>query len=200
MLKILDEDTLEISHGCNQRWYTISWRRLAGCGPTAATNLIIYLYHTRFASGSKQGFVTKKICLALMDEVWEYVTPKLFGLSKTSLFYEGLFSYAKSQGLQIEYQFLDLPGDKSCRPGFSKVVNFLEAALLKDAPIAFLNLCNGNETNLESWHWVTIISVDARNDNRVFVDILDDGQIIQIDLSLWYNSTKKGGGFVYITD
>jgi hypothetical protein len=135
-----------------------------------------------------------------MEKIWEYVTPTKNGVSTTKMFYEAVLSYAKSKGLNIEYEFLDLPKDKSCRPGLPEVLNFLEGALLKDAPVAFLNLCNGAEKNLERWHWVTIISLEyIGNENQVFATIMDNGRIKKIDLSLWYNTTTKGGGFVYLT-
>jgi hypothetical protein len=80
------------------------------------------------------------------------------------------------------------------------LLKFLEEALSKDSPIAFLNLCNGIEKNLECWHWVTIISLEyMENEEQTFVNILDDGQIKKIDLALWYNTTRKNGGFVYLT-
>jgi hypothetical protein len=93
-----------------------------------------------------------------------------------------------------------VPEDKSIRPELADLVIFIEEALLKDVPVAFLNLCNGDENNLEPWHWVTIISLDyADDENSVFVNILDGGLIKKIDLSLWYNTTTLGGGFVYFT-
>lgn len=200
LLEIFNEDTNQIFHGCNQKWYTTFWRRLSGCGPTVASNLILYLYQTRFASGLKQNLISKKYCLKLMEDIWNYVTPRLTGVSATKMFYKGVLSYTKSKELNIEYGFLDLPKDKAARPGLSEVAYFLEGALLKDAPIAFLNLCNGAEKSLERWHWVTIISLEyTENGAGVFVNILDNGQIKKINLALWYNTTTRGGGFVYFT-
>ena len=78
------------------------------------------------------------------------------------------------------------------------VVYFLEGALHQDSPVAFLNLCNGDENNLEPWHWVTIISLEYSEDGKcVFIEILDEGLIKKIDLLLWYDTTTYGGGFVY---
>jgi hypothetical protein len=199
LFKIIDEDTHKIYHGCNQKWYTTVWRRLSGCGPTVASNLIFYLYLTRQTPDSRQNFIRKN-CLPLMEEIWEYVTPTFKGVSTTKMFYEAVLSYAKSKGLDVQYSFFDLPQDKLNRPRLSELLNFLERALCKDAPIAFLNLCNGAEKALERWHWVTIISLEYKdNGDYAFVNILDDGQIKKINLALWYNSTTKGGGFVYFT-
>ncbi|HEX3046325.1 MAG TPA: hypothetical protein VHY08_16325 [Bacillota bacterium] len=200
LLRVFDEDTYEIYHGCNQKWYTTVWRRLSGCGPTVASNLIFYLEQTHSISGLRQNSITKKNCLKIMEVIWKYVTPTITGVSSTKIFYQGVLSFAKSKGLDLEYQCLDLPKDKSCRPRLSEVLVFLEKGLLKDAPIAFLNLCNGAEKSLEYWHWVTIISLEEiENGTQIFINILDDGQLKKIDLVLWYTSTTKGGGFVYFT-
>jgi hypothetical protein len=65
-------------------------------------------------------------------------------------------------------------------------------------PVAFLNLCNGEETNLERWHWVTVISVEYEEIKQgVFLSIMDEGMIKRINLALWYETTTLGGGFVY---
>ena len=133
-----------------------------------------------------------------MEEIWEYVTPTPRGIPTTELFYESVLNYAKAKEIQLECSFLDIPEDKSARPGLSTVLQFLEGALLKDAPIAFLNLCNGEEENLHRWHWVTIISLEYNQDgSQIFVTLLDEGLINTIDLALWHNTTVLGGGFVY---
>ena len=147
-LKVLDEGSHQEYYGCNQNWYTSVWQRMAGCGPTAASNLVAYLDHTRHTSDPGQNYRTKKSCLALMEEIWEYVTPTFQGVSTTKIFYEGLFSYAQSKELNTGYCFIDVPKDRPSRPGFAEVLKFLEEALSKDAPVAFLNLCNGAEKNL----------------------------------------------------
>lgn len=52
---------------------------------------------------------------------------------------------------------------------------------------------------LDRWHWVTIIALEyTKNGDHALVSILDNGEIIDIDLALWYKTTTKGGGFVYI--
>jgi hypothetical protein len=200
LFKILDEDTHKIYHGCNQEWYTKVWQRLSGCGPTVASNLIFYLYLARQTLDSGQSFISKRICLSLMEEIWEYVTPRVKGVSTTEMFYKAVLAYAKFKGLDVQYRFFDLPKNKLSRPRLSALLKFLDEALGKDAPIAFLNLCNGAEKILDRWHWVTIISLEyTENGDHAFVDILDDGQIKKINLALWYNTTSNDGGFVYFT-
>jgi hypothetical protein len=104
--------------------------------------------------------------LSFVEEIWEYVTPTKEGIPTTKMFYEKVLSYTKSKDIDGEFAFCDLTKDKSNRPKLSEILNFLEGALLKDVPIAFLNLCNGDEKHLEVWHWVTIISLEYTEDGQ----------------------------------
>ena len=199
LLKIVDESTLQTYYGCDQEWYTTEWQRISGCGPTVVSNIILYL--TRPAFGIGQNFNSKEKCLLLMNEIWEYVIPiKGKGIPTTKLLYEDVLTYATAKKLNVEYDFCDVSKGKSRRPKLLDVMIFLEGALLKDTPIAFVNLCNGDEKNLDPWHWVTIISIEyAEGGDSAFVTILDEGIIKKMDLALWYNTTTLGGGFVYFT-
>lgn len=127
-------------NGCNQEWYT------------TASAVIFYLNHSRSIFESDKNINSNDSCLSLMEEVWEYVTPTKEDIPTTKMFYEDVLAYTKSRGLNVNYNFLDLPKDKSKRPKLSEVLKFLQGALIKDAPIAFLNLCNGDEKNLQLWH------------------------------------------------
>ncbi|MEK6266292.1 MAG: hypothetical protein N2B06_16220 [Clostridium sp.] len=200
LFKVLDKSTNKMVNGCNQEWYTTEWQRQSGCGPTTASALIFYLNHSRSIFEADKSITSNESCLSLMEEVWEYVTPTKEGIPTIKMFYEDVLAYTKSLELDVNYNCLDLPKDKSKRPTLSEVLNFLQDGLSNDAPIAFLNLCNGEEKNLQRWHWVTIISLEYSEDGKsAFVNILDEELIKKVDLALWYNNTKLGGGFVYFT-
>ena len=50
---------------------------------------------------------------------------------------------------------------------------------------------------LDSWHWVTIISLEYVLDGSIAIlSILDGGTIKKVDLAQWFNTTALGGGFV----
>lgn len=198
LFKIIDESAHETYDGCNQAWYPKMRQRLAGCGPSAASNIFFYLSHSQSTLGLEKGSNSKENWLSLMEEMWTYVTPSIRGVNTLKMFYEPMLVYTKSKGVNVEYRICDVPKDKSQRPELKEIVNFLEEALEKDAPVAFLNLCNGEEKNLDRWHWVTIISLEYTEDrNSAFVNILDQGLIKRINLALWYNTTTLGGGFLY---
>lgn len=186
--EIIDKTTNNKYYGCNQEWYKKPWQRMAGCGPTVATNILIYLRKTH---------TTKSESLEMMEEMWEHVTPTLKGVNTTNIFYKGLISYAKSKNKFLDYDAIDVPQKKEIRPTFEKVVKFITLSLEKDVPVAFLNLCNGEEKCLDKWHWVTLISLEYDESlNSAVIEILDEGIKKTVDLYLWYNTTTLGGGFV----
>ena len=198
LFKIIDEDTKEIFYGCNQEWYATDWQRRAGCGPCVASNIIFYLNNEGHILEPVQNGTSKKSWLSLMEEAWENVTPTQDGIPETKMFYELVSVYTKLKGLKVDYKFCDLPKDNYLRPTFSEILEFLEGGLTKEVPIAFLNLSNGEEVNLEPWHWVTIVSLEYLEDGRnAFIKILDEGLVKKINLRLWYHTTTLGGGFVY---
>ena len=187
--EILNEMTSEKYYGCNQEWYKKPWQRMAGCGPTVASNIILY--------SKKSLKTTQSDCLLIMNEMWEHVTPKMKGVNTTNIFYNGLVSYSESNNKKLQYEAVDVPKKKDMRPSFKKVVDFISDSLKNDIPLAFLNLCNGEEKCLDKWHWVTLISMEHEEDlSKAIIEILDEGMKKNIDLLLWYNTTTIGGGFV----
>jgi hypothetical protein len=198
MFSIIDERGSVTFNGCSQEWYAKKWQRMSGCGPTAASNLMLYINHGTCAAVKKGNCINKDECLSMMEELWEFVTPTLMGVHTTKRFYEGMAKYAESVKMSVRFEVCDLPEDKSRRPELGEVLRFIEGALEKDCPVAFLNLCNGQELSLDRWHWVTIISLEhAEDEENAVIEVLDEGEIKRLNLSLWYNTTKRGGGFVY---
>lgn len=187
--EITDDVNNKVYYGCNQEWYKKPWQRKAGCGPTVAANILLY---------KKNQLKTPKTeGLKMMEEMWKHITPTIMGVNTTDIFHKGLVSYAKSQNKILFYDALDVPQKKEFRPNFEKVLEFIKISLEKDVPVAFLNLCNGEEKCLDKWHWVTLISLEFDESLKsAVIEILDEGIVKTIDLYLWYNTTTLGGGFV----
>ena len=198
LFKVVDAPAHKIYYGCNQEWYNTEWQRRSGCGPAVASNIILYLSHTQEKPGFEKNCSLKEKCVSVLEELWAFVTPTLAGIPSTRMFSDTVLAYAKANGLNVEYFVYDLPDNKAGKPPLAEVVTFIETALIKDVPVAFLNLCHGDEKRLYSWHWVTITSLEyAENGDGAFVTILDEGLFKRIDLALWHNTTTLGGGFVY---
>lgn len=186
--EILDEKDKTVYKGCSQEWYKNKWRQMAGCGPTAASNIVIY---------KNKNKINKDKAVEIMDDLWNYVTPTLKGVNTTEIFYEGFKKYAADKGINAYFKVLDIPKKTELRPACEMMVDFIEESLDNDVPVAFLNLCNGEEKTLDKWHWVTIISMEFEDDKcSSSVEILDEGMVKKIDIPLWYRTTTLGGGLV----
>ncbi|MCE5200921.1 MAG: hypothetical protein LLF78_00180 [Synergistaceae bacterium] len=196
LFKIFDEATGEVHLGSSQKWYGTEQQRRAGCGPSVASDLVSYMLLSRSDPYAKGKYISKKDFLVLMEEMWQYVTPSERGLPSTDLFYKYLLSYAKDKGLCVSRcAICDMHSPASSWPSLAEIIRFLEVGLRMDLPVAFLNLDSGEEENLDVWHWVTVIKLEYEGE-QAFIDIIDDGAVSHINLTLWYKTTKLGGGFV----
>ena len=198
LYKIWDQEIGSIFYGCQQAWYHTLWQRRAGCGPTVASNVIYYLDRTRRNFyGSDDVFLTKREAQLIMEKVYKYVTPTMRGIPSTELFYDDVLNYSNAMGMGLELGVFNVPSDRVSCPPFKYLLEFLDQALTNDTPVAFLNLDHGEEKRLDSWHWVTIISLEYELEERMAViKILDEGTIKEIDLYKWFRTTTLGGGFV----
>ena len=197
IFKIMDEDALTTYYGCDQEWYMTEWQRKSGCGPTVVTNIVYYLKCMRSRSSQELPTLTKSNAILMMEDVWQQVTPTMHGIPTTKLLYDSVENYSKSKALNIKLGFINIQEDLLLRPDLKQLLLFLDKALCNNTPIAFLNLDNGDEKQLDSWHWVTIISLEYEEDeNTAVIDILDNGIIKKIDLAKWFHTTLLGGGFV----
>ena len=110
----------------------------------------------------------------------------------------GLESYAREKGLELPIRELDVPALKSARPTVGQCAAFLRTALAADSPVAFLNLSHGLVKELDSWHWVTIVGLEQHGDGLMQTTILDGGREYAVDFRLWFQSTRAGGGLIYV--
>ncbi|MGV8981056.1 hypothetical protein [Clostridium sp.] len=197
LFKIAGDDNLSTHYGCDQEWYLTEWQRNSGCGPTVVTTIMHYLNSIHAHPNHTMTPTSKTEALLMMEDVWQYVTPTMHGIPTTKLLYDYVVVYAKAKALNIKLEFMNIDDNQLTRPEFHHLLLFLYTALGNDAPIAFLNLDNGDEKGLDSWHWVTIISLEyAEDESSAIIDILDAGIIKKIDLAKWFNTTMLGGGFV----
>lgn len=192
-----DDNSKSIYFGCEQEWYLTDWQKQTGCGPTTACNILSYI---EFSEQNQQHMssLSKKDGLTRLEESWKYITPGDNGIPSTHIFCRKFINLAIVKGISVLCNVIDIPQKKNQRPIFEEVVEFINKAMLEDSPVAFLNLCNGDESRLEKWHWVTIVSLstDEPSDYAI-IEIIDESTIKTIDLKLWYETTTLGGGFIY---
>ena len=182
-----------VTHGADQDWFPGLWQRRAGCGPTAAALICAYLAQTRPALAPlyPEAAMERGPFTAHMERVWQFVTPSSHGLHRPEWMARGMAAYAASRGAALSPALLDFPGAATKRPPWEAVEAFVARSLELDCPVAFLNLHNGVVKALDSWHWVTLTALE---DGRA--DLLDSGEKLTVDLRLWYQTTRRRGGFV----
>jgi hypothetical protein len=187
-------------YGYSQEWYKTSFQRTRGCGPTAAAMVLLYLNRREAEPLPYQSHGISEIT-EVLENVWGFVTPGWsLGLNSTGKFCRGVETLFEHYGLKWRCRELSLSAFRSKRASLSQVVKFLEKGITSDCPIAFLNLHKGRVTTLESWHWIVLVSLsyDA-GQNRYMATCYDGGRTVVFDLGLWLETTRLGGGFVYVT-
>lgn len=189
-LHIHDGDNIYM--GAHQEWYEKMWQKRAGCGPTTASMVISYLFSKSY---EQSVYIEKSDFLELMNEIWFFVTPGYRGVNSTSIFIRGCHEFAQKNNFDIEIQHLNVLPDKRLRPTKQEVSDFIAKSILNDSPVAFLNLHNGEEKNLDRWHWVLLVSFDPDDGTAL---MYDQGESKYINVFLWLNTTVFGGGLVTV--
>ncbi|MDR2513935.1 MAG: hypothetical protein LBD02_01855 [Christensenellaceae bacterium] len=184
-----------VTPGGTQDWFREEHPRRGGCGATAGANLVWYLARSRACLSSlcRVGGGTQAEMLALMEEMFGFITPGRRGVDSSAMFTEGAVAYGEKHGARISPEVLELPEEQALRPSLGEVFGFLRSALERDLPLAFLNLSNGEVETLDGWHWVVISAADEETGR---VTIHDDARAWEIDLALWLRTTTLGGALV----
>ena len=196
LFEVLDENA-EVYYGGWQEWYGAWWKRMSGCGPTTVSNIISYVNRSRTDAENEPAPLLKCDFQELMEDVWKFVTPGMQGIPSTAALKKGVLAYIASKQLDILPEELDIPKKKIYRPEFTNLLAFLGESLNNDVPVAFLSLDKGEEELLDTWHWVTVLSLRYEEDgSAAFADVADEGKLLHVDLKKWFDTTKIGGGFV----
>ena len=182
-------------YGGVQEWYKNFFKKMAGCGPTTASTMTMYESRKKNLSEhySKDKFIN------LMEELWNYVTPRTRGLNRIEYYVQGYDRYIRDNNIQLlNNKTLKIPKQKEKRPNKKDIFEFLSEAIKNNHPVAFLNLNNGKEEKIDSWHWVTVVGVMYNDEKNILkATITDEGVLKNIDLGLWLETTTEEGGFVY---
>jgi hypothetical protein len=190
---LFDANSGRTVKGGDQEWYASWWRRMSGCGPTTATNVVMYMTNAR--DGAR--ISAKRDFILLMDKMWKYVTPGRGGVNSTLKLRRGIGGYSGFAGLGLRTEAMDVAADGDARPPLGNVIDFIRVGLERDLPVAFLNLHNGLELQLEKWHWVTVTGMEYdEGGGAADIEILDNCSTFWVNLGRWLESTARGGGFV----
>lgn len=187
----------DLFFGCDQDWFKSFWQRKAGCGSCTGANILHY-FSGRQRLSLPHDVVDKESFVRLMEYSWQFLTPGVMGLNSPFLMQKGLDEMMKQLGYPGKSLVMEVPDDPASRPSLKAAEAFIRAGLQSDSPVAFLNLHNGGQEQLESWHWVTVVGIRG-DENSAQLDIYDNGARFAVDLGAWLVSAQRGGGFVYIS-
>ena len=126
-----------------------------------------------------------------MQELWNYITPGMRGVDTVSKYKDGYDKYLKTSNLELSKSKILILEDSS----IDEVEDYLVEAINSDYPVAFLNLNNGSENQIDSWHWTTIVSIE-KEDSDIYVNVCDEGLLKKVNLSNWIK-TSNNGSFIY---
>jgi hypothetical protein len=178
--------------GGSQEWYEGAWQRRAGCGPTVASGLVWYLARSRpaLAPLCDVGDAGQACFLALMRDMFRYVTPGSQGVNTAQLFSDGARRYGAARGVPLTARTFEIS-----RRSLDKAAlrDFAAGCLRDDLPMGFLNLSNGALRNLDSWHWVLLPALETET---LTAAICDQGDVKEIDMAVWMRTTLLGGALV----
>ena len=188
---------IDASFGGNQAWYPKIWHKQSGCGPTAAANQMLYLAYNHDVFSRLYSYNTKdrEHFTNHMQELFKYVTPGMMGVNHVDKLARGVINYAASKGITLNSTTFCVNPSHHSR-SLDHLITYVKEAFSKDCPIAFLNLSRGREYRLQNWHWITITSVEFRDDT-IFATASDEGRMRTFDLGLWFLTTPMHGGLVY---
>lgn len=195
---------LEVDHkilyGYSQNWYKTSFQQTRGCGPTAAAMLLSYM-NRREEKHLPYLCHTISSVTEVLEDVWNFVTPgRLLGLNNTQKFCHGVNTLITHYGLNWQCNELSIAAFRYKRVPLSQAMAFLKAGISSDCPVAFLNLHKGKVADLESWHWIVMVSLSYDPEQNCYLaTCYDGGRSITFDMELWLETTRFGGGFVYLT-
>ncbi|MFV0343202.1 MAG: hypothetical protein ACK5JH_10000 [Anaerocolumna sp.] len=187
-----------IYYGGNQSWYHKKWSQESGCGPTCAANITAYLALTRenlrnlyLNASMEQSDFTQH-----MEVMFHYITPGPMGVNSLDKFIKGFLKYLESRSISLTPKSLSVNLGDFKKRDVNRLKEFVTEALMKDCPIAFLNLSKGSENRLQGWHWITITHVRFTEDD-ILATASDEGIKREFSLKLWYLTTKLHGGLIY---
>lgn len=200
LFNIKDGKTHFVAYGGDQEWYAKFWNRKSGCGPTTASNITAYLAMTNptYRSLYSPSTMLKQDFSQHMETLFNYVTPGLGGVNHITKFTDGIQKYSDKLNLPFTIHSFSVDGKDTSLRDVSALKEFVKQGLSQDCPIAFLNLSNGRESILQSWHWITITSA-VIDDTKLIATASDEGEVRTFDLVNWFTSTQMHGGLVYIS-
>lgn len=195
-LVAIDGSDGKIYFGGRTEWFPSPAQRQLRGGAVVAAEVLSYLAATRsnlwalYPPGTRR---TQADFEKLMARVWDFLIPEGREQLTLSNFVDGVTAYTNFAGHPLVFNVLDIPADRSKRPSADRCQGFIDDAMDRDAPVAFLNRSYGEREGEVIGNWSLIVSQVG---NRVI--LADDGVQRPVDFRLWHDTTSLGGALVFV--
>lgn len=133
----------------------------------------------------------------LMEDYTAYLKIGRFGTCSLYPFNKALLDFAKDLDVNLTTRQLDIPWLKWARPSIDQCVLFIQQALERDCPVAWLCLHHGLVSRLPSPQWLVITAMTVHPNGPIICTYLDNGKKRTADFRLWFQTTLLGGGLIY---
>lgn len=194
----IDYFNIEGTPGGNQEWCSDFWMYLGGCAALAACDLSICLsknLHQKECCPYDPDTMTKKQYVDFGMIMKPYIHPRMGGVSKVSIFIEGLKRYLKDRGYESSFDICS--GENT----YEEACFFVKRVLKKNLPIAFLLLRHRDKRFKDlNWHWFIITGYYMKKD-RMILKYHTYGETLEIDFQLlWNTGMYRKGGMVAVDE
>lgn len=202
--------------GGNQSWFSNYTRKIGGCGPVSAANILAYMaFNDAFFTGLYEGSMQQQAYLVHMKKVYGYVKPNelynaegkrqvkkifgikippSFGIRSLSKFRRGISKYAKSNDIELSSKSIRRPYS------YEKFKDYIKEGLENNYPIALRNMFNSVPMYFESpiskrirkvgfqLHWVTVVGLIE--EKTTWIEVLTWAGLAKIDLKVFWELNR----------
>ena len=190
-LVAIDGTDGKIYFGGRTAWFpSPEMRKLRGAAVVAA-EMLSYLAATRSNLGDFYPPRTRRTQAdfeALMLRMWHFLAPKDGTPLTLEGFVDGLNVCAKHLGHPLVFNELNITNK---HPSADRCAGFIDDAMARDTPVAFLSRTHGEEGEVVS-NWALIV---GQVGNRVI--LAEDGTQRPIDFRLWHDTSSLGGALIF---
>lgn len=177
-------------------WFPASTGRRFRGGAVVAAGILSYLAATRdslwdlYPPGTRR---TQAEFEKLVAGIWEYLMPEGVEQLGLNAFVNGLNAYVEHAGHPLFFNAVDIAKDRNERPSADRCLGFIDDAMERDTPVAFLTRKRGENEGEYIYTWALLV---GRRGNMVI--LAEDGVQKNLDFRLWYDTTEMGGALVFI--
>ena len=161
------------------------------CGVAAANNVAIYLAQNMSGKSNlyNKGSLTIANCTENMRDIYDYITPAVWGIPDINTLKSKFESFASSRGVS-------LPGSKSSN-GWNKttVIQYISGGLNANSPVLLLTW-NTPISEL-SQHWVTITRLFKDTTGANLMTTSNWGSMKTYNFDTWFDAGSIYQGVIY---